>query len=96
MKMKISGIDKLQKQMEEIEHVTAALDGSYNVTYDANDPTSIENAIQVACSLVDERASQYQTNPLVIPIIEQLKETLRERILHDAEQQRNGEKKDDH
>ncbi|MBG2710455.1 hypothetical protein I4558_02680 [Proteus mirabilis] len=92
--MKNTSIDKLQKQIKEVEHATVALDGSYNVNYDANDLASIENAIQEACSLVDERASQYQTNPLVIPIIERVKENLREQILNDAEQQRNGVKKD--
>jgi len=96
MKMKISGIDQLQKQMEEVEHAAASLEDSYEVTYDANDPASIENAIQEAYSLVDTRASQYQSNPFVAPMIEQLKETLRAQILQDAEQQRNGVEKDGH
>ncbi|WP_236419225.1 hypothetical protein [Escherichia coli] len=56
--------------------------------FDANDPSSIENAIQEAYSMVDERASGYATNPMVSPLIEHMKENLRQQILDSAEQQR--------
>lgn len=88
MAVKITGIDKLQKQLKEVEKATEALNGSYDVRFDANDPASIENAIQEAYSLVDERASGYATNPMVSPLIEHMKENLRQQILDSAEQQR--------
>lgn len=88
MGVKITGIDKLQKQLREVEKATEALNGSYDVRFDANDPVSIENAIQEACSMVDERASGYATNPMVNPLIESMKENLRQQILDSAEQQR--------
>jgi len=85
MGVKITGIDKLQKQLKEVEK---ALNGSYDVRFDANDPVSIENAIQEAYCLVDKRASDYATNPMVSPLIEHMKESLRQQILDSAEQQR--------
>lgn len=88
MGVKITGIDKLQKQLKEVEKATDALNGSYDVRFDASDPASIENAIQEAYSLVDERASSYATNPMVSPLIEHMKENLRQQILASAEQQR--------
>lgn len=93
MSVKITGIDKLQKQLKEVEKATEALNGSYDVRFDANDPASIENAIQEVYSMVDERSSGYATNPMVSPLIEQMKENLRQQILDSAEQQRqeNGQ-----
>ena len=63
MSVKITGIDKLQKQLKEVEDATEALNGSYDVHFDANDPASIENAIQEANSMVDERSSRYVNSP---------------------------------
>ncbi|EJH8004207.1 hypothetical protein NF315_004633 [Salmonella enterica] len=88
MGVKITGLDKMQKQLKEVERATEALNGSYDVRFDANDPCSIENAIQEAYSIVDERASGYATNPMVSSLIECMKENLRQQILDSAEQQR--------
>ncbi|MEJ5174611.1 hypothetical protein [Erwinia sp. MYb416] len=88
MSVKITGIDKLQKQLKEVEDATEALNGSYDVHFDANDPASIENAIQEANSMVDERSSRYVNNPMVTSIIESMKENLRQHILDSAEQLR--------
>ncbi|MES1795100.1 hypothetical protein ABUU53_26880 [Escherichia coli] len=52
MSVKITGLDKMQKQLKEVERATEALNGSYDVHFDANDPVSIENAIQEAYSMV--------------------------------------------
>ncbi|WP_267207264.1 hypothetical protein [Escherichia coli] len=41
-----------------------------------------------AYSMVYERASGYATNPMVSPLIEHMKENLRQQILDRAEQQR--------
>ncbi|MCD9241041.1 hypothetical protein [Escherichia coli] len=67
----------------------SALNGSYDVHFDANDPVSIENAIQEAHSMVYERASGYATGSDGQPInSEHMKENLRQQILDRAEQQR--------
>ncbi len=41
--------------------------------------------------MVYERASGYATNPMVSPLIEHMKENLRQQILDRAEQQRQDE-----
>ena len=90
MGVKITGIDKLQKQLKE---AAETLNGSYPVSFDANDPVSIETAIQEAYSMLEERASRYAANPMISPMIEAMKEDLRQQILDSAEQQRqeNGQ-----
>lgn len=90
MGVKITGIDKLQKQLKEVEEAADTLNGSYPISFDANDPVSIETAIQEAYSMLDERASRYATNPMISPMIEAMKENLRQQILESAEQQRQG------
>lgn len=63
MGVKITGLDKMQKQLKEVERTTEALNGSYDVRFDANDPGSIENAIQ-------ELPTPWWTNVLlVMPLI---------------------------
>ena len=43
--------------------------------------------------MLDERASRYAANPMISPMIEAMKEDLRQQILDSAEQQRqeNGQ-----
>lgn len=36
MSVKITGLDKMQKQLKEVERATEALNGSYDVHFDAN------------------------------------------------------------
>nr|MDM9111898.1 hypothetical protein [Klebsiella pneumoniae] len=50
-------------------------------------------AIQEAYSMLEERASRYAANPMISPMIEAMKEDLRQQILDSAEQQRqeNGQ-----
>lgn len=95
MGVRISGINKLQKQLKEVEDAAETLNGSYDVRFDANDPVSIETAIQEACSMVEERATRYVNNPMVSPLIESMKENLRQQILDSAEQQRQENGHDD-
>nr|QHO47752.1 hypothetical protein [Salmonella enterica subsp. enterica serovar Typhi] len=66
MSVKITGLDKMQKQLKEVERATEALNGSYDVHFDANDPVSIENAIQEAYSMVYEGQASafYYGDPL--------------------------------
>ncbi|MFO5788421.1 hypothetical protein [Klebsiella pneumoniae] len=95
MGVKITGIDKLQKQLKEVEEAAETLNGSYPVSFDANDPVSIETAIQEAYSMLEERASRYAANPMISPMIEAMKEDLRQQILDSAEQQRQENGQDD-
>jgi hypothetical protein len=81
----ITGLDELQKQLKEAERALSELDGELAVVnFDSNDASSIEAAIQSVYRVVDERAGEYASNPIVGPLIEQVKEQYRESILQKA------------
>lgn len=86
---KITGLDKLQKELDEAQRALGELDGELgSVSFDPNDPSSIEFAIQGVYQMVDERAGKYSSNSFVAPLIDQMKEVYRERILQRAAEAR--------
>lgn len=87
--LKITGLDKLQKDLKEAQRALSELDGELGtVNFNPHDPASIEAAIQSVYQMVDDRAGQYASNPVVGPLIEQMKETYRENILQKAAEAR--------
>lgn len=86
---KITGLDKLQRDLEEAQRALGELDGELGtVNFNPHDPASIETAIQSVYRMVDDRAGQYASNPVVGPMIEQMKESYRENILQKAAEAR--------
>ena len=82
---KINGFDKLSRDLEEAQKAIAAIDGELGtVSFNADDPASIEAAIQVAATLIDDRLGSYASNPIIGPMAESLKERYREGILDKA------------
>lgn len=82
----VSGFDKLQRQLKEAQRALEAIDGNLTqVSFDPDDPASIDAAIQQVNDAIDERVSQYASNPFVAPLIEQAKEHFRQVILDRAE-----------
>ncbi|PLO49654.1 hypothetical protein CWN49_38690, partial [Klebsiella michiganensis] len=60
--LKITGLDKLQKELKVAQLALSELDGNLGtVHFDPQDPASIENAIQKINQIVDERVSQYSS-----------------------------------
>lgn len=93
---KIDGLQKLRRELKEAERAIAELDGELGVVgFDAQDPSSIEAAIQSVCRMIDDRVGQYESNPYVGPMIEQLKETYRENIVQKAAEARLQAAEDD-
>lgn len=87
--LKITGLDKLQKDLDEAQRALSELDGELGtVSFNPHDPASIEAAIQSVYRMVDGRAGQYTSNPVVGPLIEQMKESYRENILRKAAEAR--------
>lgn len=83
------GLEEFQKDLKEAQVAIQKLDGELgSVSFDADDPQSIENAIQSMFQIIDERVGQYAANPVVGPLIEQMKETYREAILEKASEAR--------
>ena len=82
---KISGFDGLSKTLQEAAKALEGVDGEFgSVTFDPNDPTSIENAIAEIARLVDEKLGAYGSNPIVAQMAEGMKESYRNGILEKA------------
>jgi len=87
--LKITGLDKLQKELKEAEHALSELDGELGVVnFDPHDPASIEAAIQSVNRMIDSRIEPHADNPIVGSLVEQIKESYRENILQRAAEAR--------
>lgn len=83
--IKMTGLDKLQKQLKEAEDVLSQLDGELGtVKFNPSDATSIEAAIQSVEEMIDERLGSYADNPVIGPLAEQMKEKYRDAIVERA------------
>jgi hypothetical protein len=93
--VKITGLEGLTKQLEEAQKALAALDGQIgSVNFDPHDPGSIETAILQVELTIDERVGVHARNPIVAPLIEQMKERYREAIIEKAAAARLGDSSD--
>lgn len=82
---KITGLDKLQKQLEQAQQAFAELDGDLcTVNFNPNDPASIEAAIQQVNTTIDVKISSWTDNPMVKQAAEGMKEQYREAIIEKA------------
>lgn len=87
--IKITGLDGLTKQLKEAEWALKGLDGTFGkVSFDPTDPASIEAAIIQVEAMIDERLGSYSDNPIIGPMIGQLKEKYREGIVDKAAEAR--------
>lgn len=87
--LKITGLDKLQKELKEAEQALNELDGELGVVkFNPEDPASIEAAIQSVMRMIDNRVEPYAENPIVGSLADQMKESYRENILQKAAEAR--------
>lgn len=87
--LKINGLEKLQKDLDEAQRALSELDGELGTfSFNPHDPGSIEAAIQSVYRMLDERAGQYTSNPVIGPLVEQMKDSYRESILQKAAEAR--------
>jgi len=93
---KITGLDKLQRELAESQRALSELNGELGtVNFDPHDPASIEAAIQSANQMIDQRVGQYASNAIIGPLIDQMKETYREGIIEKAAAARLESKQDE-
>ena len=86
---RVTGFDGLQKKLKLIQNAIAELDGDLGtVSFDPNDPTSIDHAIKTMESTIDERLGQYSSDSFVKSLIEETKEKFRSGILQKAAEKR--------
>lgn len=93
--MMIKGLDQLQRDLKQAQIALQELDGTLcTINFDPFDPASIEHAIQKVSDTIDQRVGAYAANPFVGPLIEDMKESYRTRIIEQAVQKRlTGESK---
>lgn len=78
---KITGLDKLTREMDELAKFTKAIDGNLvNVRFDPKDPASMQAAIRQMEAAVDAKAAPYRSNKLVIGLAAKSKEQFRRAI----------------
>ena len=78
-----------QKELQEAQAALAELHGELgSASFDPNDPQSIENAIQSVSQMIDERVGRYASNPIIGPLIEELKEACHEGLMEKAAEAR--------
>ena len=85
----ISGLDTLNRQLADAQSALEALDGELgSVSFDPNDPASIELAIQSVGTTIDEKVAPFADNPVIAPLVEGMKEQYREAIINRAAEAR--------
>lgn len=86
---KIEGLDKLQRQLKDAERAFQELDGELgSVTFDPHDPASIEHAVHEMTRMIDDRVGGYASNPIVGPLVDEMKVKYREAIVEKAATER--------
>jgi len=82
MSMKITGLDKLQRELKELQAALQSLHGPIaDLKFNPDDPDSIQEAINQMEQAVDEKAAAYSNNPLVSKVVNAVKAQFRQRIL---------------
>jgi hypothetical protein len=79
--LKITGLDTLQKQLNDASNALQALDGELTtVKYNPNDPSSVEAAVVQIQQIIDAKIAPYRGNNIVENLVSQLKERYRQQI----------------
>ena len=86
--VKITGLDKFQRKLEEFQKAMHSLDGTIaEVRFDPKDPASVQRAVREMEAAVDRKVAPYRRNPLVSQVVEKAKQQYRAGILERAKQQ---------
>jgi hypothetical protein len=83
--IKIDGLDRLQRELNEASKAMEEIDGELGtVSFNPNDPSSIEAAISEVNRLIDDKLGPYSDNSIIGPMMEEMKEKYREGLLEKA------------
>jgi hypothetical protein len=89
--MKVKGLEEFTRTLDDAQKALQGLDGELgSVSFDPNDPSSIEAAISRMEAMVDERLGRFSRNPIIAPLISGMKEQYRKGILDRAAAARLG------
>ncbi len=85
----LKGVDSLRKTLSEAQKALEAVSGELGtLSFDPEDPGSVEAAIIESERLVDERLGRYAKNSVVAPIIVQMKQSFRTAVIEKAAEAR--------
>lgn len=85
MNIKISGLDAMKRQLEQLQLALKQLNGTVGtLSFDPHDPESIRKAITQMERLVDGKVAQYRTNPVVADVAAKMKQQYKKSILERA------------
>ncbi|HMP09509.1 hypothetical protein [Hydrogenophaga sp.] len=92
----MKGLDDLQRTLAEAQRALEAVNGELGtLSFNPEDPESVEAAIIESERLVDERLGKYANNPIVGPLIVQMKDSFRTAVIEKAAAARlKGEESD--
>lgn len=92
----LKGLDDLQRTLSEAQKALEAVNGELGtLSFNPEDPGSVEAAIAESERLVDERLGKYANNPIVGPLMVQMKQSFRTAVIEKAAEARlKGEASD--
>ncbi|ONF95173.1 hypothetical protein [Sphingomonas jeddahensis] len=83
--IRVKGLDDLTKTIADAQKALSAIEGDLgNVQFNPYEPSSIEAAIAEAENMIDSRLGKYSKNPIVAPLVSEMKERYRIGILDKA------------
>ena len=83
--MKITGLDQLQKQLNQAQKAMRRLDGVLgSMEFDPSEPAAVQGAIGKMEAMIDREIAAYRGNQLVIGITDAMKEKYRDMIVEKA------------
>lgn len=87
----IKGLEKLMRQLDELQRAMADLDGDIaTVKFNPHDQRDVERAIREMERAIDAKVAPYQHNPTVRNIATAAKQNFRERLLKRAADARHS------
>ena len=85
IKVEITGLDKLKRELQDAQRALAGLDGKLaSIKLNPDDKNDVQRAIRQMEQTIDGKVSGYRNNPMVQKIVAGMKQRLREEILRRA------------
>lgn len=85
MGVKITGLDKLQRELRDVQRALGQLDGTIGtISFNPQDPASVQRAIREMEQMIDRKILPYRSNPLVSTVATAMKEQYRKSLLERA------------
>lgn len=85
----LKGLGDLQKTLSEAQRALEAVNGELGtLSFNPDDPGSVEAAIAESERLVDERLGKYANNSIVGPLMVQMKQSFRAAVIEKAAEAR--------